>query len=153
MATDERKAAGANYIINFFNEMQQLKVYYSQYINFLLEIKTKYGSSPESKNWSDEEKQALSNLAQTVRHLCNLTYISFVSIFSSGHMNTEKTIMDRAEKLYFKIINTYVIESRELEEFVLLLNKAMINDVIQNMLMSSQDIVSNIYNDNAGKNT
>lgn len=135
---NERKAAGANYIISYFNEVQQLKVLYAQYINFLLEIRTKYESLDKLE---ENEKLQLGQLAQSVRHLVHLTYISYVSIFSIGKLKINKDITD----LYNKISITYIINTKELEQYVTEINKSLVLDIIKDLLSSSQDIVSDLY--------
>lgn len=142
---DERKLAGANYIINFFNEIQQLNHHYSLYLNYLLQLNTKYGSSPDNQNILDNEKEYLSNLTQGVRHYVHKVFIQYEALYSS----IDKLQLDtKIKEMYQKIANTYIINSNELREFVLLINKTLINDVIKDLLVSSQEILSSVFSNN-----
>lgn len=137
---NERKSAGANYIISYFNEVQQLKVIYAQYINFLLELKTKYHNENLDK-LEEIERGQLSQLAQGVRHLVHLTYISYASIFSIDKLKVDKKIAE----LYYKIANTYIINTKELEQYVTEINRSLVLDIVKDLLTSSQDVVNDLY--------
>lgn len=138
---DERRQAGASYIINFFNDIQTLNHHYSTYLNFLLELKHKHGTSFESKSIQEDEKLALTNTVQTVRHFCHKIYILYKSMISVKEIKGDKNL----DSYYLKIKENFIIHSGDLEKFVISLNTLLVNDIIKDLLVSSQDIIGNIY--------
>jgi hypothetical protein len=138
---DERRQAAASYIINFFNEVQALNHVYGQYVNLLLEFKEKHGSVPEGRSLADDEKQTLSVLAQTVRHYCHKIYIGYKSFVVAKEFLENPDI----DQYYSKVKNTYVIKTEDLEKFVVAVNALLVNDVVKDLLVSSHDIVNEIY--------
>jgi len=137
---NESKLAGANYIVNFFNHINQLNSEYSKYQNYLLEIDAKYSGNIEAL--SDLEKDYISNLVQICRYYVSIVYIQYKSIYSVVDKLKES---EKIEDLYNKINNTYLIEREQLKEFILEINKALVNDVMKDLLVSSKEIVGEIY--------
>jgi hypothetical protein len=139
---DERKVAGANYIIAFFNEIQLLNHSFSLYVNFIVQLKAKYGEEIDDRAFAEEDKGHLSELSQNVRHHCHKCFIMYKSIYQS----IEKLEFNKeVEKEYNDIKDSYVVGSKELEEFVLVMNKAFVEDVIKNLLLTSQDIMKEVF--------
>lgn len=136
---NERKVAGANYIISFFNEVQQLNQFYSLYHNLILQLKTKYGKD-NLEELEDIDNQQLHNAGQNVRHYCNKVYILYYAIASKANLN-----LNKIEALYNAAVNDYVIKLDNLKKYVLEINKELVNDIIQDLLRTSHDLINDIY--------
>lgn len=138
----ERETSGAHYIVTFYNNIQQLNHLSSQYDNLLLEFKSKYGDNPDPKKVSDEERAVLSSVLQNIRHYAKLAYIGYKSIYPT----IKKTYSKIIEDAYIHIKEQYVIKKDVLDIYVIELNKILVEDIIRDLLLSSQDIYSQIYN-------
>ena len=146
-ALDESKITGANYIINFYQEIQALITNYANYCNILLEIKEKYGE--EVNKASDEEKTIITKVVQGVRYSVQKTYIQYKSIIAT--INKKEKTKDQIEEdktfedSYKELKEEFMINRETLEKYVLSINKIFLNDVIKDLLKTSQDLVDEIY--------
>lgn len=135
----EKDIAGASYIIQFYKEIQQLKGFYADYVNVLLEMENKY---KETDKASEEEKDYLKQVIQQIRKLAVLCYISYKSLVSSVKGLKKKT---EIEKAYSKIKVNFVIERQDLYKFVTELNNFLLEEIIKNLLETSQNIINDIF--------
>lgn len=139
---NEQKITASNYIISFYQEVENLTHNHAIYINLLIELKAKYGEKPDAKKITEEEYNVLSTTVQTVRYYCTKAYIKYNSISNQFQKNED------VKKQYdlIKSPSNYLIDSEKLESFVTLMNNIIVDKVIRNLLKSSQDFVSEIYN-------
>lgn len=144
----ERKVAGSHYIVNFYNEIQQLNQHYSLYRNLMIEVRAKHGEDPKPESLGDEEKATVTSYAQAVRHFAHKIIIQYKSIIKATKLKEDKAV----NETYQKILKDFIIKVEDLEKFVVSINMALVNEVIQDLLISSQDLVQDIYQ-NEPKNT
>lgn len=141
----ERLIAGSNYIILFFNDIQQLNHNYSLYLNYMLELEGKYGPEAERVTKStEEEKNAVVNLVQTLRHYSTKCFLQYSSIIQSLNKKVDKTISDVYNN---KLIKNLIINRDDLKTFVIGINKALMDEVIVDLLKKAEDIYKDIYSD------
>ena len=138
---DEKKAAGASYIINFFKEVDSLTVTFAQYLNIMLEIETKYKSEVSVEEMTEHEKGVVTQTFQTLRYHALKCYVQY---------NAIKPILkfkynEKLENSYKKVKNTFIIPRDSIEEYVTELNTLLLKNIIQNLLESSQDIVGKVF--------
>jgi len=146
---DEKKIAGASYIVNFYNEVQNLKINFSAYLNVMIEIESnlaggKIDSIEMTKKLTDEQIGAVKVICQNVRHTAILTYTSYKSLISS--VSTLKPVSEM-ESNYKKIRDTFVIDKDVLESYVTEMNTFLLKDIIKGLLETSQNIIQNLYKD------
>lgn len=137
---DEKKTAAASYILNFYKEVNNLNHYYSQYLNAMIELENKYGQKYSDKI-NDSEKVALMNFIQLCRYTSHKCYIQYKAITGAINQKEDKKVLNA----YLKVKTDLVIKREDLENFVVSLNSFLIKDIIQNLLESSQGLVSDIF--------
>lgn len=132
------KETAANYLVNFYKQIIGVTELYAQYVNFMLEIKSKY---EDTTKVSEEEtaiiKQAITNL----RFYLIQAYISYKSVSQSLNVPQDKTI----DELYFKFTNDYMLERGDIEKFVIALNLFLVSDIIKNLLDVSKELVETAF--------
>lgn len=143
---NDKELAAASYVYTFYVNIQQLTDTYSQYINFMIELENKYGESFINKT-PEQEKVAVQQTLQTIRHYSNKCYIQLKSMNESIKLKESENF----EELYNHIKTTFVIDRNKLEEFVINFNKILVNSIMQNLLQTSQDLIENVYKDNETK--
>lgn len=111
----------------------------------MLELENKYGDPPEKM--PVEVKNYLTQLIQTVRLSVHKSYVMLCSIQPSFKEKEEKKDKDKLEKSYLNLKNKFILDRESLEDYVVCLNKILVNEVIQNLLRSSQDLISEVYNE------
>lgn len=143
----DEKATASSYIINFYNEIVLLNQYYSLYDNLLIELNAKYGQDGLVEGGGD--KELLFRTVQEVRYHARLAYLQYKSIISSNSTKLveDVTITNNFERLKKDLI----IDSDLLSAFVISLNSVLITEVMKGLLKSSQDIVSNVFQDDTSK--
>jgi hypothetical protein len=139
---DEKKVAGASYILNFFQEVNRLTHNYAVYLNALNELEYKYGKSSIEK-MGDAEKMALTQVVQEVRYGINKSFIQYKSIMIGLKQKEDSAIVDK----YKKVLASFVIDRDELQEFVVSLNSVLVKDIIQQLLENSQNLVNTVFQD------
>jgi len=139
---NEQKVVGASYIISFFKDVQALTHNYAQYLNVMLEVEKKYAKD-DMEALGEIEKEIVSKSFQTVRYYSLKCYVSYHAIKGSLKLKDDEEI----ENNYKIIKNTFIIPRDALEKFVVRLNKLMIEDIIKDLLKTSQDIVGEVYGD------
>lgn len=149
MSNNEKKVVGASYIVNFFETISNLNHYFCQYSNLLLEIKTKYSCEDEIvlKNFDDEDKNMLINMVQTLRYYSKMFYIQYNSLFKALKLEEDKQI----KTIYGAIAKSYIPVEDNVFKYVTIANSILLNDVVKDLLVSSQSLFSGIYDN--GKTT
>lgn len=138
---NEEKAAAANYVINFYNEVQQLTHFYATYENLMLELIEKYGNEEQIE---ETEKSVIKQACSTIRYYTTVSFIKYSSIMLKTGENIDKDI----EKLYNIIIKTYVVKREDVKNYVVKLNSVLMNTVIKSLLESSSDVIAKLYGEN-----
>lgn len=146
----ETNLAGANYIVNFFNDIQLLLHSYSNYINYLLELESKTGDLEEEKEIDEEERKTVFQLVQSVRYYCHKTYIGYNSICQATKIEPEEKIKKNYND---NIKNSPIIDKDKIEEYVISLNAFLVHDIIKDLLTTSHDIMGQIYGNQTTEKT
>lgn len=137
---NEEKTVSANYIINFYTEVQNLTNHYAQYINFLVELEHLHGKDFNNKKISEEEKITITQAVQKVRFYCHKCYIQSNCILK-GLKQQNKEI----KPVYDKLKTEFIITRETIESFVIKMNEILVTEIIQSLLENSQEIINNIY--------
>lgn len=136
----ETKLAGANYIISFFNDIQNLNHHYSMYCNMLIEVNAKHGIN-SIEGLEEYEKNTLIKVSQDLRYYVNKCYIAYVSI----HESLEITKSEEIPIVYPKLMNRFIIIREDIEKFVTEINVVLVKKIIRDLLQTSQDIFNDVY--------
>lgn len=141
---DEKKEAGANYIITFYNQVMNLNTECVKYVNFLVESEQKYRDK-FTENATPEEKESLLNLVRELRYFVMLTYVQYKVISKNANIKSDLGEIDLLEKNYLKIRNSLCPNRDELQEYVISINNFLVKDIITELLTTSNDFVNKIY--------
>ncbi len=136
----EKESAGASYVISFYQEVQTLTHNYGNYTNLMLEVENKY---PDVSKIEPEVRNVITATVQEVRLGVMKTYIMYRSIVNGA--NIKDNSLKEIETSYFNIKKTFVIPNEDLEKYVINLNAVLVNDVIQNLLATGQDLFKSVY--------
>ncbi len=148
---DERKTAGASYILSFYNEIHNFKVVFSQYFNVILEIKTKVGEDIEVKKLEEESYAILKQAIQTMRISLTQVYISYSTIKQVLEKDLDKEevkkIKIEIKDSYKRLKEQYVMNVQDLENLLINLSRFLLTGIVKDLLKNSNDIVGEIYKD------
>lgn len=136
----EERITQANYIINFYNEVALLTNLYAEYKNILILIDSKYGGAIEKIEETD--RNYMFDIVQQIR-----AGINKINIYSNCFQ--DKEIVPKADntKLIKEVNDDLIIKSETVEKLTIFYNQILINNIMKDLLKSSQDILNNIYND------
>jgi len=132
---DEKKLVGANYLFNFYLEVEQLNNHFAAYKQSLIYIENVGVDKIE-----DTDRQTLNNLLQTLKQLVISTYIKYNSIYKFLY-KPKKSKIEELDKLYNLVLVKYIIVEKDLLNYVLKLNSFVVEDVIQTLLHNSKTIL------------
>jgi hypothetical protein len=149
MNNDEKKIVGANYLYSFYLEVEGINKAYSAYKQSLLFIEEQKKQTEEEYTLEDTDKALFNNQLQIIKQLVIITYIRYASISAS----IGKTDLKDFEEKYKKVLNNYVTEETSLLSYLQELNKFLVNEVIQNLLYNSKEILNSFMVDNGAGNT
>lgn len=140
----ERDITAASYIYKFYTEIQQLNHEYSNYFNIMLELENKYTSDVEKKA-DEQEKTVIKAQVQAVRYAAHQSFIHYSSIMIGTGNKASKDIIN----LYNTIKYQFMISRHDLEKYVTAINAVLVQEVIRNLLETSQDLIKDIYKEDA----
>ena len=144
---DEKRIAGANYIISFFNDIESLNQAFAAYTNVNLELvarvgKDKLESGQVAKGTLQQgDKDVIIQSVQTTRYWVHKIYIQYISICSATKQQEDPEVATT----YGKIKNEFIIKAEDLEQFTILMNKFLLNKVITELLSTSQQYITQLY--------
>lgn len=138
---NERKIVGSSYIVNFYQSIYLLTSETCAYTNLLLELKTKYGEDINPKKMEESELNILGEKVQTVRYHAKMFYVQYKSICPSLNIEENKGL----EELYEKVKKEYILTDETITDFIIEVNKLLLNNVIRDLLMTSQNLLDQIY--------
>lgn len=139
----EQTQAAANYILTYYQDVQYLNHYYAQYKNLLLELETKYGKNPDPNKIQPGHRAALEQILQLLRLYAQKTYLSLKSI---SETTNNIILSDKLETSYKHITTTYIIETSKALDYILEINKSLLEKIISNLLRTSHEIIEDLYN-------
>lgn len=140
---DQNKILGATYISEFFKEIRTLTGEYANYKNMLIEIE--YITKTEDAKISDDQAVNLRQGVINIRLISNMVYIHYRTLCEI--LEVDDSVKTPIETSYGHIINPAksMPDLKEVETFVIEVNKLLVKDVIRNLLETSQDILNSLY--------
>ena len=137
-SVSEEKTASASYVLGFFQNVLQFNHWYANYENIVLELQTKYKLAG---NESPEDKETLKGYCQTIRYYSTQCYVSYCAIIQGLKRNKSPEI----EQVYEKILSILILERKDVREFAVLMNSFIMENIIKDLLQSSNDLVNKLY--------
>lgn len=139
----EQKTVASSYIVSFYTHIQYLNDHYANYENVLLELQSKYGSAVDRDTvLEDDERRVLLQNAQNVRYYVHRTYIGYNTILK-GLKNVK--MPEKIKELWKKIKDQFIVNRKDILEYVMAINDALQSKVMQELLTKSSDIIEGIY--------
>lgn len=140
----DEQILGANYIIEFYNEIKNLTDTYSAYLNLQIELKSKYNTTPtEQLKLEEIESQTLKTTIQNLRFYAHKAQIHFITIAEITGIKI--TTINELQEGYNTLNASFIPQEKELTKYVLTLNKTLAGEIIQNLLQNSQQIINSLY--------
>jgi hypothetical protein len=137
----EEKTAAASYIITFYQNVSLLTYNYAIYLNLLTFQDDKYRLSKD-KTFTDQEMQQIREICQNLRHNATTTYIQYMTIVKSLSLDPDPEI----SKAYTESIKKdFIIPQEAAEKYIMLMNGALMQHIVKDLLQRSQDLVSELY--------
>lgn len=136
----DKTQTAASYILEYSQSIQALNDHTSIYINLMLELTAKYGKGLEKLETEAQNK--LNICMQNLRHYCNKVMLMYEAIYSIDKLKIDKKI----KEAYQYILNNYGLDKDKVREFTVLINKSFFNEVVQDLLTTSKELVEKIYN-------
>lgn len=140
----EEEEVTANYIINFYKSVNALTHFWANYENVVLELNNKY--SEGSEGYPANEKQVLLNNLQDLRYYVHKTFIEYSTMCKA----LGKDFPEKLNILYKSVKNQMIIKLDDIMNYVMQMNFALEEKVMQNLLKSSSQTVEQIYGSNKG---
>lgn len=136
---NEEKAAAANYVLQFYADVQNVTHNYANYENLMLELSEKYNGKDDKITQSENDQIKI--YCQTIRYFVTVSFIKYSSII----LKTGGKIDPKIEKLYNTIKISFVVKREDVKNYVLELNGVLMQTVIKTLLQSSDEIVEKLY--------
>ena len=144
---NEKQIAGASYLLDFYQEVNNLTHHYAQYSNLLIEAKHKYGKEIDSLD--ENAKGILVTEVQSVRYYAYRCYIMYETLRPSLKLKKNTKL----KEAYDKVKDVYIMKQEELEKFVIALNSVLVQEVIKDLLDTSQALIATVYQNDATTDT
>ena len=139
----EQKVAASSYILQFYQDIQNLNHWLSIYHNLLTELKIKVPESEEISNVDEEEKKVLSDTAQNFRYYVNKCFLGYRVIVKATNATLDKDVQDS----YDKLKDTFIMSESDADDFVIGVNMFLMNEVVKNLLETSQTFIDKVFGD------
>lgn len=140
---DPEQTAAANYIIQFYQEVNLLKQNYAIYVNALKELEAKQNQEQEI-NIEEAEKQQINKIVQTARYYLIQSHITCDNILTILNKKKEQEIL---QNLYNQVIKDYILDTTKLHAYVTQISLTLIQEAMRGLLKTSEDIIKGLYND------
>lgn len=132
---------GVEIIFEFKDSLNSLIHFYGLYVNLLSELKA---INPDMEKLEDGKKAEVRQYCQEIRYHATISYIKYCSMFPSLKLEENKTIKEK----YTEIKETFLVKEQTVSELIIELNKILVNEIIQELLKSNKDLITDAYNKN-----
>jgi len=141
---DQKKTAAASYLLNFYREVQEVKSYYAQYENVILELESKYSNLEDMGKMNEIEQQTLKQIVQLLRNSIILSHVSYKTLVISLPKVKEN---EDIETQFLQIKKKFIIDRETAYQYVENLNKFLVQDIIKDLVETSETIVNDLFKD------
>jgi hypothetical protein len=138
--TKSESVSSANYIIQFFNDVENLSWQSANYLNLMIELKAKNPDMKEFEGLSDQEQQSLVNITQQLRAMAFRCFVKYQALKESVTGMEDKNI----QPAYKKVIEGIVPLQKDIEDFNIKMNTIFVKGIMADFLMKSNDIIAGL---------
>lgn len=136
----EKKQVTNTLITQFYLDFTNLKAYFANYQNLIVETEFKGDPKDFEKKTSDEEKKQILSFIQYVKYYITQTYLTYAGL--KDELKEFQTDFQKLENNYNKIIQSKVPERKDIQEYTITLSKAFVKGIIAENLAKSYEISS-----------
>lgn len=141
--SEEKQAAGAGYILSFFNDIEQLTTYFASYLNVMLVLRCKYGDAEKLRNLEGLEEQDRVDLVATAQGMRTWIVRSYVKAKAlqdkiTGFGNV------KIDDAYKKATGEFIVNPEVIEEYVIEINRVFADEMLSDLLIRAYDIAGRL---------
>lgn len=136
---EDSKIVAASYIIQFYNDLENLNTAYPYYINNLIRILGRYGTDEEALGqMEDNEKNEVQSNADAVKTYIIRSYIRYEALREDlKNVKDEDTTKLKA---YMDAATIKILpERKDVEGYVIALNRVFTSTIMYDFLNTSKD--------------
>lgn len=145
---ESEQITGANYLINFFREMENLNVESARYIIYIVALKDKYPKSTLDGGLIDgiteEDNDILIQMAQLIKSCVYSTFIRHEAL--KGQIKEFQTDSDKIKAAYLLIRNKAIPNADLVEDYTIRINKLFCLGVVGEILVKADDLIKGFSN-------
>ena len=139
----EEKLVSASYIVQLYNDLENLNNTYPIYVNALTSLKSKYKKEDLSEGVEDLEEQEKQELILIVNTLRALAIKSFIRIKTlEDKLTIKKEKLEKLENLHKHIKESLLPLEDSVLEYVIGVNKVFSNSVMSEIFLKATDIIA-----------
>lgn len=130
-------------IVNYYNQIENLKHQNAIYIIKKLDMKEKYQG--DFKNMEEDDREIIRQIMQEVRYAIIRSWGEYQGLLG---LKLKKFKLDpELEKLYSLLIEEgpYVMDSKQIEAYAKRMNDILTSATMKNLLESSQELLQDLY--------
>lgn len=151
MASEEQ-VAGASYVMNFLNDVENLTNTYATYLNVMVRIQDKYqlGKKEKEENkkknktvqLDNEDEQAVLEVNEAIRVWIARCYVKANTL--QVKIPEMKESVKKLKKNYESAISSSMIEKEVAEGFVMDINAVFMQGILKDILTRAQDVYEDV---------
>lgn len=145
---NENQVAASSYILAFYSELNELMSSAANYINIIIRLSGKMQYIKDQKldiqNMGDDEKVLLEQQLQNFRFWAIRVHVKYLTLNKQIGKKEDKEITE----IYKHFQENYIIERDKVEKYVIHMNDFIANEIMQDLLLNSQDLIEQIYTKN-----
>lgn len=145
----EGEIAGASYVMNFLDDVENLTNTYATYLNVMVRVKDKYGLGKKEEGekkkqirLEPEDEQAILEVNEAMRVWIARCYIKASTL--QKKIDKMKDGVKNLKKSYESAISSSTIEKEIAESFVMEINSLFMEGILTELLVRSQDIYRDV---------
>jgi len=113
------------------------------FLTQIIELEAKYPDKSAREKIAEEDLAIIKQTSQEIRFLIYKSYIDVNTLKSKLKLN--ETFFKDIDSLYKKINKQLVIELEDADNFLIKMKSVCMNTILQNMLVSSNDIIQKVF--------
>lgn len=139
---EPEKQTSANFLVNFFNHVENLDHWCALYDNVLRYVENKYGKDHVDK-CDDSDKMSINNAIENVSYYVNRTKTTYDALVMHLKMKPDPKL----KALFTELRTSFVMKRETLDEYKKILYSLLVTEVMKNLLESSQSVIDSMYSE------
>ena len=147
----EIKVTASSFIINFYQEVQQLKSTFASYYNTLIQTSQMGDNTADLQKGMDEQTgEAIKTLSGQLRYLITTSYLDYKAMYQAAKKLNKN---DKVEKAYKNIREdkAFLVNWKETENYITGLLSFLTAEVMTSLLENSEQFLNSVYGESEQK--